>query len=148
MDIEESKQPQTVPDSHSENEEFFSKMSYYLHDSAAKVNDEPASSLPYLYYRMVQLRDLFRSLERPWLDFVSLVHRESLVAVLADKEPKPRKKHVQLTNDLVAFLCNMSKNRKVIHKMSVFYSNQVEELSALLRQKNIEISGPDNEDND
>lgn len=145
MNTDEKKQPQIFPEVRPEDEEFLNKMSDYFYNDIPKVEDKPIGSLQYLHHYMVQTRDLFRALERPWAKLIPLVHRGSSLSMLSTQTEINPKKHVRLTTDLISTMCYLNRNQNVIHRMSVFYSQQVQLLENLLRQKDIEVTAMDTE---
>ncbi len=148
MNTEEKDQPQIFPEVNPEKEEFFNKMSEYFHDCTPKIENKSISSLLNLYFHMVQTRNLFRALQLPWSTLIPIVHKGCTLSVPVSQGQINTKKHVRRTTDLISAMCYLNKNQKVIYKMSVFYSHQVQALESLLRQKGIEVPPMDMESAD
>lgn len=107
----------------------------YFHACIGEEIAESDDTLHYYLRHLESMKLLVTNLELPWCEFIPIAHRGSLVSITPIQGEKAGKELPKYSNALITCLSFLTKQNNLIHKMAVYYDQQIRDLKLLIENR-------------
>lgn len=104
---------------------------YYLNFSKITL-DEGDDSLHFLLRRLEEMKMLISNLQLPWEKAILFIHQGACFHYEKQLMLGEKKKILGLSSQLISMAVVMMQNKKMIHRLGLYFENQINDLKALI----------------